>query len=66
MRSWSLASVLSKVVGEREIGESEKKHFSSLSKSILHVGQLTLDVFESPSYVGELVFRELTRWRNDQ
>ena len=30
------------------------------------VGELTFDVGESTSYVGELVVGEVTRWQNDQ
>ena len=32
----------------------------------MNVGELTLDVGETTSYVGELVVGELTRWRNDR
>ena len=32
----------------------------------ISVGELTFDVGESTSYVGELVVGELTRWRNDR
>ena len=32
----------------------------------MNVGEMTLDVGETTSYVGELVVGELTRWRNDR
>ena len=46
-------------------------HCGAKRKSILDighisVGELTFDVGESTSYVGELVVGELTRWRNDR
>ena len=37
-----------------------------LAKRLISVGELTLDVGETTSSVGELVVGELTRWRNDR
>ena len=38
----------------------------TLAKRLISVGELTLDVGETTSYIGELVVGELTRWRNDR
>ena len=42
------------------------KVFWTLANWHISVGELTLDVGETTSYVGELDVGEMTRWRNDR
>ena len=43
-----------------------RKLFWTLANWHISVGELTIDIGESTSYVDELVVGELTRWRNDR
>ena len=54
------------LVSCKYISDLFHKVFWTLAKRLISVGELTLDVGETTSYVGELVVGELTRWRNDR